>query len=402
MIKRLRTKFVCINMAIVTVMLVVIFGMVLHFTYEDLQNQSLRAMAMAVEERRPLGKPGEAAEHMLKPWFVAQIEPDGTAAVVGSTFFDLSDEALVQELIREALNSQEKNGILKEHRLRFQKFTSPLGQRILFMDISSELETIMGLVRTCCLIGAVSFLAFLGLSLLLARWAIRPVERAWEQQKQFVADASHELKTPLTVIMTNAELLQDPGYDEEARKTFVSGIAAMSVQMRGLVEGLLELARVDNGTRKMNFERLDYSALIAESLLLFEPVYFEQGLSLESQVEEGLWLKGSPSHLQQVTEILLDNGIKYSAPQGTVRVILRRQGNHCLLSVESPGESISKEDLQNIFRRFYRIDKAREMNGSYGLGLSIANGIISDHGGRIWAQSSGGINTFTVQLSLDA
>ena len=254
------------------------------------------------------------------------------------------------------------------------------------------------LTNTCVIIGVLSFAVFLGLSFLLARWAVKPVETAWNQQRQFVADASHELKTPLTVILTNAELLQEPEYDEQARSRFVDSIMTMSHQMRGLVESLLELARVDNGGQNMVFFRLNFSELVSDALLPFEPVYFEKGLTLESNVEENLFVKGSQQHLKQVADILLDNASKYASADSTVRVILRRQGSHCLLSVASAGDAISKEDLKNIFKRFYRMDKARSMNHSYGLGLSIADSIVSKHGGKIWAESADGVNTFFVQL----
>lgn len=173
----------------------------------------------------------------------------------------------------------------------------------------------------------------------------------------------------------------------------------MSHQMRGLVESLLELARADNGTAKMDFARLNLSELLTDALLPFEPLYFEKGLTLENEIEEGLYVTGSASHLRQVVEILLDNGAKYSSPQGTVLLRAERKGSHCLFSLASPGEPISREDLKNIFKRFYRIDKARAMNHSYGLGLSIAQSIVTAHGGKIWAESSEGINTFFVQLN---
>ena len=275
----------------------------------------------------------------------------------------------------------------------------PFGEAMVFVDISSEIATMENLVKTCVFIGIISFSVFLGLSFWLARWAVKPVETAWNQQRQFVADASHELKTPLTVIMTNAELLQSPEYTDADRRRFSDSILTMSHQMRGLVESLLELARVDNGAAKMVFSEFDFSEQVSDGLLPFEPVYFEKELLLESEIEEGLKVKGSQAHLRQVLDILLDNAAKYASPQGTVTVKLKRQGSHCLLSVANPGEQISKEDLKNIFKRFYRIDKVRSMNHSYGLGLSIADSIVKEHGGRIWAESAEGINTFFVQLT---
>ena len=387
MIRRLRVKFICINMAIVTVMLLVIFGMVLHFTHDNLEQQSIRVMQSVMEDHAAPGRPGEFPRQAQLPYFYVSVNTLGELSASFGGYYDLSDTESIQKIITLALNSGEDTGILKGYSLRFQKRTTPFGQTIVFVDMSSELATMRSLTETCIGIGMLGFAVFLGLSFLLAKWAIKPVETAWNQQRQFVA-----------VILTNAELLQEPEYDEQARRRFVDSIMTMSHQMRGLVESLLELARVDNGGRNMVFSRLNFSELVSDALLPFEPVYFEKGLTLESNVEENLFVKGSQQHLKQVADILLDNASKYASADSTVRVILRRQGSHCLLSVASAGDAISKEDLKNIFKRFYRMDKARSMNHSYGLGLSIADSIVSKHGGKIWAESADGVNTFFVQL----
>lgn len=398
MIKRLRIKFICINMTIVTAMLLVIFGMVLHFTRENLEKQSLGMMQTVLEDRMRPGRPAEIPEEVRLPWFRVTQNLMGEQVILSNGYDAQLGEETLQEVIRLARESEQQKGILKGYRLRFSKVPGLFGEQIIFVDVSSEMATMQSLVKTCVFVGVLSFGVFLVLSQLLARWAIRPVEEAWNQQRQFVADASHELKTPLTVIMTNAELLQDPAYDESARRGFSESILTMSQQMRFLVESLLDLARLDNGSGKIQLQQLDLSELVCDGLLPFEPVYFERQLQLESELEEGILVKGSCSHLKQVLDILLDNGAKYTVPGGTVHVSLRRQGNSCLLSVAGPGEAISREDLKNIFKRFYRIDKARSRDGSYGLGLSIAESIVTEHGGRVWAESEKGINTFFVQF----
>ena len=140
------------------------------------------------------------------------------------------------------------------------------------------------------------------------------------------------------------------------------------------------------------------SRLVEDCILGFEPVYFEAGRELVCQIDPGIWVLGSESHLRQVVDILLDNALKYSTPNGMVSVDLASTGRNCVLSVASPGEPIPKEDLKNIFKRFYRADKARAMNGSYGLGLSIAEAIVAAHKGKIWAESKNGYNIFYVQI----
>ena len=203
-----------------------------------------------------------------------------------SGYYDLSDEELLKEIWTVSFSSDEQTGILKEYNLRFYRTVTAQIQRIVFADISSELATLDHLVKTCISIGTLSLLVFFGISLLLAHLAVKPIERAWTQQRQFVADASHELKTPLTVIMTNAELLQAPDYDETSKAQFSSSILTMSRQMRGLVESLLELARVDNGTARMTLTNLDFSGLVSDAVLPFEPLYFEKGLGMDCQRKE--------------------------------------------------------------------------------------------------------------------
>ena len=151
----------------------------------------------------------------------------------------------------------------------------------------------------------------------------------------------------------------------------------------------------------MNFEDLDFSQLVTDALLSFSLLYEERMQKIDSYVQEDIHVYGSEQHLYQVMDVLLDNALKYSDPGGTVRVDLVQNGRFCMLSVESPGEPISKDDLKNIFKRFYRADKARAMDGSYGLGLSIAEAVVLMHKGKIWAQSGQNQNAFFVQLPLN-
>lgn len=398
MLKRLRWKFVGITMLIVFVMLLVIFGTIFRFTRSNLEADSIRMMEEIAEDPFRLGRPGEGEDRVHLPYFTLQIGPLGEILATGGGYYDLSDREFLADVMIAALEAQVQTGILEEHGLRFYRVSTPVSHCLVFADISSEQATLDALVRNCVLIGTAGLLAFFVLSLLLARWAVKPVEQAWIQQRQFVADASHELKTPLTVIMTNAELLRDPDQPETDRAQFAASILTMSRQMRGLVEGLLDLARVDNGSVKLHFETLNLTELVADGVLPFEPVFFEQGLTLQCRLERELRLWGSRDHLRQVLDILLDNAQKYSTPQGLVSVCLSRQGNHALLSVSNPGEDLSREELRDIFKRFYRVDQARTLSGSYGLGLPIAEGIVRLHKGKIWAESRDGIITFFVQL----
>lgn len=293
---------------------------------------------------------------------------------------------------------QEISGTLSAWHTRFLYTDTPQGRCIVFLDISVEQNMRASLIRSCLLIGIAGFLLFFLISILFARWAVKPVQNAWEEQKQFVADASHELKTPLTVILTNAELLQSPEYNPAAKTRFAENILTLAQEMRALVEELLDLSRADRESMKLAMEPVNLSAAIEQSVCLFEPLFFENSQALCNELESGIWVNGSPAHLKQVTDILLENALKYSDNGSAITIKLERQHRHCLLSVASYGDTISPDDLKKIFQRFYRIDQSRTGSGSYGLGLSIAESIVRKHHGKIWAESADGHNTFFVRL----
>ena len=399
MIKKLRIKFVLINMTIITVMLCIIFGCIYHFTKIKLESESINMMRNISSHPSRRRMPNEPPKDIRLPYFTLQIGSNDELIATGGGDFDLSDEAFLRNLFLAASASPEHIGILKEYNLRYCRISTPAGQFIVFADISSELKILHNLLGTCFAIGLFSFLVFLGISLLLARWAVKPVEQAWLQQRQFIADASHELKTPLTVIMTNAELIQNPDFDDESRAKFSVNILTMSHQMKGLVEQMLELARSDNAEGKLIFSQMDFSKLVSDAMLPFEPMFFEKGLGLTAQICEDIQVSGDTARLRQVLDILLDNAQKYSHDGGNTNVILKKQGKgHCILTVSNEGDAIPQENLKNLFKRFYRADEARSQTGSFGLGLSIAESIVQQHKGKIWAESKHGINSFHVLI----
>lgn len=399
MIRRLQVKFVAVNMTVVTLMLCVIFGLVYNFTRADLENESISMMKSIASNPFRLGSPDEPISEMRLPYFTLELGLNGELISTGGGYYDLSDWGFLQELIEQSLTSRKETGVMEEHHLRYCRVGTPVGTILVFSDMSSENKTLDNLVKTSIVIGLFSLLIFLGISIALSRWAVKPVAAAWQQQKQFVADASHELKTPLTVIMTNAELLQNDDYSEEEHVTFSQSILCMSRQMKSLVENMLELAKSDADQNALPMEKIDLSRLVLDAVISFEGIFMDRGLMLENAVEEGISVRGCERSLRQVVEILLDNAQKYSLPRSKTMVRLFSAGQgKCHLTVSSAGEEISPENREKIFRRFYRADEARSRDGSFGLGLSIAKSIVSRHRGKIWVESAGGINTFIVEL----
>ena len=399
MIRSLRRKFVCINMTLIAVMLVAILSALYISTRTAAENSSIQILQEAAMRSGIGSRPAIPGQDGGQPCFILSESVWGDLIVSGDDYYDLTDTDWLLTIYRAAKESGATTAVLREYSLRFLRAESPMGTKYVFTDITSELQSQRNMLRNFLLIGLAAFGVFLLISILLARWAVNPAEKAWRQQQQFVADASHELKTPLTVILTNAELLQDPQYDAEARSRLAENILSMSRQMRGLVEGLLQLARADSGQTRAAMEPLDLSRLVSDSLLPFEPLFFEQGMELRSYLEPDIAVTGSASQLTQLVDILLDNALKYSAPGAAVEVSLLRQSHgKLLLRLFSPGQSMDQQTCRDIFKRFYRVDEARNRSGSFGLGLSIAQEIVTAHRGRIWAEPVEGGNLFCVSL----
>lgn len=399
MLKKLRIKFICINMAIITLMLAVIFCLVIYFTHSSLEQSNQQMLQEIAADPLYLARPGDTSRIRL-PYFTLRLDGRNSPLEVAGSYSRLSsEEDYLQHLIELSLASREPTGLLPEYNLRFLHFSTPSDDFLIFMDVSTEFSTMENLTRSCLLIGGFNFFAFLGISILLANWAVRPVDQAWNQQKQFIADASHELKTPLAIILTNTELLQSSSFSREKKEHFLDNIRTMAGQMQKLVEEMLELSRIDSGSVQTRMEKLNLSSLTEESLYPFEPLYFESGRQLESEIAPWIQVNGNASQLRQLLEILLDNGLKYSSAASSVSVRLQKVRHSCLLQVASCGEALSEEERKRIFQRFYRTDSSRSRNGSYGLGLSIAGKIVEKHRGKLWAESRDGVNTFYVRLN---
>lgn len=403
MLKRLRIKFIAVIMSIVTILFIILFGLVLHFTKENIERESvqmMRTMTFHPPDDKPMRKPDKKPDNIRLPVFTINISEDGTLSAFGSDFYDLTDQELLQNLVNAANEKSTETGVLHDYDLRYMKSGKGPVHSIVFADISSEKTMLRGLIRNAVVIGLIGYAAFFLISLLLAKWVTKPVEKTWNEQKQFISDASHELKTPLTIIMTNAEMLSDKSYSERDRDGFTNNILSTSKRMRGLVESLLELARLDNNRVPIQHVPFDFSKLISDSILPFEPLFYENDMELAAEIDKDIQIEGDNEKLRQVVNILLDNALKYSDPADNVTVRLTTHGSECILSVSGRGTPLSRDERENIFKRFYRVDQARNDGQSYGLGLSIADSIVKEHNGKIWAESADGFNTFYVSLPL--
>ncbi len=337
-------------------------------------------------------------DRSFTPALLVSAADDGTVTVLRSQTLSLDSDDL-QEAVSQILASGKTSGTVSGQDLRFRVTAGSAGTLIALADRSTELSVMRSSLVSSGLIFAGAFLLLFVISLFLSRWALAPVEASWKQQRQFIADASHELKTPLTVILANLNILKaHPDQTVREQERWVDSTQEEAGHMKKLVEDLLFLARADAERLPEKMSEVNLSDLLTEAELAFEPVAFERGVMIEDEIEPGLTLTGDASQLRQLAVILIDNACKYASVPGTVRLGLQKENDRLRLTVSNPGPDLSPEAVSHLFERFYRADEARTRNGSggYGLGLSIAKTITEHHGGHILARSEGGLTTFTV------
>lgn len=234
------------------------------------------------------------------------------------------------------------------------------------------------------IIGLITFLVILFLIIIASKKAIRPLAESYQKQHQFITDAGHELKTPLTVISANSELARMTYGDSE----WFDGIDRQVQRMNKLVRELITLAKMDE-QQKIDFEPFNLSDALYDVMLPFEQVLTRQSKVLTYDITDEIILKGNESSIRELISILIDNAVKYCQENGTVQVELHSVNNRIHLKVFNDFADAKNCDFSAIFDRFYRADKSRKSDGSYGLGLSIAKNIVEVHHGTITANAAG-------------
>ena len=469
LIRRLRVKFISMMMGVVLLFLLAIFSVQYISSKRSMESDSQAALTNALNEASiPWLKPGEDSftdlpgmpggsnndiegndpeiigskgnnEDSWEPGkhkndrrmadfanrqdriaiLVAYYLTDGTVKLRQNNIFFISSEDDIAELVNTAVAKNEDSGRLESHDLRFMKKNLAEGSiAVAFADISNELSVLQStLLRSLWISLAVIFVMFL-LSLWFSRLATKPVERAWDDQKRFVADASHELKTPLTVIMSNTDMVSrslgsitedeslgirtDSPAGQKLQRNLrrMENVREESNRMKELIGELLDVARGDLGRQPENFREVSFSEILEDALLTWESVYFEAGKLLTGHIDPDLSLNGDRTLLRRLVEILLDNALKYSSEKSEITVSLRREKFHgkkvIHLSVENEGKPLTEDEISHLFDRFYRADSSREQTSGYGLGLSIAESITEAHKGQIRAEATDHGNCFHV------
>lgn len=265
----------------------------------------------------------------------------------------------------------------------------------IFVDNKEAMQNSKQFFIVSIFIFLLSVIVFTIISYYLSRWMIKPSEKAIKNQKIFVANISHDLKTPITIIKANADLIEN----EVKNKKSIKYIKQETEKLNHLVNEMLTLTRIDNTISKENFKSFNFGDSLFDVVLPFESIAYEKGIRFNINIDEVTDYFGDESNIQKLAEILIDNAMSYTAKGGIVDVDAYENSKVVTLSVTNTGEPISDEKKVEIFDRFYRESKSRESTGNhYGLGLSIASTIVKKHNGKISIESKNGKNTFTVTL----
>ena len=400
MIKKLRKKLIIVLMAVVCLFLVGILVSLFATSKSEFERRSFNSF----HEPPAPGENNNAPKNpdiIGMPIAMGKMDPDGTVTISQNQIYYLTENELTS-IIKVLAAEPADSGLTSQYDLRYHRRINNDGSAVYFFsDTIMERSSLNAQLLYSCIIGLGAIGLFFLVSMLLSRWMVKPVERAWEKQRQFVADASHELKTPLTVVLSNVDMMiASHAVTDEKNLIRLENIKAESQRMKGLVENLLTLARADNKPALAVRVPVNFSFIVTGATLTLEPTIFDMGRTIDCQVEENLTVIGDGNRLRQLVDILLDNACKYGSESSPIRVRMNAAGKkELLLSVASESAPLPPEECITVFERFYRSDKSRGQEKGYGLGLAIAQSIVLEHGGKIWAQSDGvKVNTFFVKL----
>ncbi|WP_315079096.1 HAMP domain-containing sensor histidine kinase [uncultured Clostridium sp.] len=435
MFKKLRNRFLILNMSIILMVMLAAFATIYFTTYSNVQmeNQNKLNNIFALPIGISLRQDREFSSDVQGNRTVGVIPPnfslsfnilmngdDEVLKIV--TFIDMPEETYFKAAELALNNKRDIDTIFLEGKKWMYKVssvsskfvTNKSGQQsiisstgterqIAFLDITDSDKMLTELLMTFLIIGFAMIFVIFAISLYFANRAIKPISQTWDKQKQFIADASHELKTPLAIISANSDALL--AHQEEtiiSQKKWIDHIQAEIGRMSKLVSDLLYLAKAEDTNIKVQNMPFDMSIVANEAILSTEVLIYEKEITLTHTIESNVIVTSDSERIKQVVMILLDNAVKYTNEKGAIDITLRKTRHNIVFSVENTGKGITPSDLPKLFDRFYRISTARtQEDGGYGLGLSIAKAIIDRLGGKLYAEST--VNektTFTFTIGL--
>ena len=327
-------------------------------------------------------------------FFIVMISADGRVLQSDLSRIVSVDEESAADYINKALKSSRTRGFIDD--FRYAKVNDQNGTRIIFLDCGRRLDSFMSFLWISVIVGLggciIVFLAFA----LTAGKIVAPIAESYEKQKRFISDAGHEIKTPLTIINANVDLLESDGEKEE-----LADIRTQTKRLTELTNNLVMLSKMEEEEHALQKIEFPLSDLVSETAGSFRAPAAARGIGFEAKIEPGLTLNGSPDAIRQLVSVLMDNAVKYSPEGGKISVDLCARRKSVSFSVgNSFAGAMDETDLKRIFDRFYRTDRSRNSEtGGHGIGLSIAKAITEAHGGSISASAGNG-GEFRVTVDL--
>ena len=389
MFDKLKLRLISINMALLTTVFIVIFSVIFTITSNNINREiNVNLNALIHDSKRPI-------PHSVN--IVVELSNNGTIKKQFKSYEVRTNNDTLQSVVNKILESGKDSGKIdiSSNTYSYLKGNSRFGTKIAFMERSQYDNMLFQLLKTLVLIGFISLIVLLFISIYLTNKSIVPIKETFEKQKQFIADASHELKTPLAIIKTNTSLVLSHPYDTiKNQSKWINYINLQTDRMSELISEMLSLAKMDAAENKLPLSPINISKIVESMILMFDAVIYENNIELETNISKNLFINGDKE------SIIMDNAIKHTNKNGNITVSLFSDKNKVKMIIRNTGEGIAHEHLERIFERFYRVDSSRDREtGGYGLGLSIASSIVKQHKGKIYAKSNiGEFTSFIVEI----
>ena len=398
MIYRLQRKFILICTASVLTVVFLVFGVILALNISSM-NRNIDILADRVSEgggrfpknfnenfkphKRPVKNEGDF--NFITPetpfstrHFTVLFDNEGNVTQTNTeAIYSITDDTAV-EYAKKVIKNSEERGWLSNY--RYKVFSLESGTGVVFIDgsMSRSVFTQSITIAGCVLLGCAALVLLM--IILLSKRVVKPIAESYEKQRQFITDANHELKTPLTLILANAEIAEE----ELGKNEWLDDITAEGQRMTELVNQLVALSRMDEENSKLNIVQIPFGQLVFDTVSEFESLANGRGKKLSLSIDRSIIYSGDETLLHRLVGILLDNAVKYCDEGGEIKVNLEKR-RRIILSVENTYAAVGEIELNKLFDRFYRADRARRFTGGYGVGLSMAKAIVEKHKGEITA-----------------
>ena len=404
MLRRLKRQFIFAAMCVLAAVLTLIIGSINAFTYRSVVKMADRTLSLIYnnegnfpvlepdDEYREDGKVTITPETPYESrFFSVKFDREGGVIATDTKHIAAIDDESAVLMARETLNSERRKGFSGIY--RFMVRDSEEGLYVIFLDCTRSLNNTHTFLLLSVIVSLAGMLAVFILFMLLAKRIVRPISDSYEKQRRFITDAGHDIKTPITIINADAELIEM----ELPNNEWLEDIKKQTKRLASLTSDLIYLSRIEENPAGMHID-FPICDVLDDVILSFSSLAISKNIQIQSEISPVVSYHGDEDAIRKLFTVLLDNAVKYSPDGECVRVTLKRQAKNLHLTVSNIAEHLNQDDAEKIFDRFYRSDGARASGGGFGIGLSVASAIVSSHKGKIIANLES--NIFTIEVVL--